>query len=70
MVRDCCVFIFTETWLNNNVPDSTIQLDGFSGCRVDRVTFEARHVVEGIVSTSVVPGAVISWWYPNTVGHR
>ncbi len=20
--RDCCVFVFTETWLNNNIPDS------------------------------------------------
>ncbi len=26
-VRDCCVFVFTEIWLNNSVPDCTIQLD-------------------------------------------
>ncbi len=25
--RDCCVFVFTETWLNDNIPDSTIQLN-------------------------------------------
>ncbi len=24
--RDCCVFVFTETWLNENIPDSAIQL--------------------------------------------
>ncbi len=26
-VRDCCVFVFTETWLNNSVPDCAIQLE-------------------------------------------
>ena len=26
-VRDCCVYVFTETWLHNNIPDSAIQLD-------------------------------------------
>ncbi len=26
-VRDCYVFVFTETWLNNSVPDCAIQLD-------------------------------------------
>ncbi len=26
-VRDCCAFVFMETWLNNSVPDCAIQLD-------------------------------------------
>ncbi len=34
--RDCCVFVFTETWLNDNILDSAIQLCGLSCCRADR----------------------------------
>ncbi len=34
--RDCCVFVFTETWLNDNIPDSAIQLHGLTCCRADR----------------------------------
>ncbi len=34
--RDCCVFVFTETWLNNNIPDSAIQLHGLNCYRADR----------------------------------
>ncbi len=34
--RDCCVFVFTETWLNDTIPDSAIQLHGLSCCRADR----------------------------------
>ncbi len=34
--RDCCVFVFTEKWLNDNIPDSAIQLHGHSCCRADR----------------------------------
>ncbi len=30
------MFVFTETWLNDNIPDSAIQLHGLSCCRVDR----------------------------------
>ncbi|KAI4877186.1 hypothetical protein NFI96_006968, partial [Prochilodus magdalenae] len=34
--RDCCVFVFTETWLSDRVPDTAIQLDGLALFRVDR----------------------------------
>ncbi len=34
--RDCCVFVFTETWLNDNIPDSAIQLHGLNCYREDR----------------------------------
>ncbi len=34
--RDCCVFVFTETWPNDNIPDSAIQLHGLTCCRADR----------------------------------
>ncbi len=39
-VRDCCVFVFTETWLNNSVPDCAIQLDQLTCYRADRVLVE------------------------------
>ncbi len=31
--RDCCVFVFTETWLNDNIPDSAIHLHGLSNAK-------------------------------------
>ncbi len=34
--RDCCVFVFTETWLNDNIPDSAIQLNKLTCYRADR----------------------------------
>ncbi|KAL0160672.1 hypothetical protein M9458_044397, partial [Cirrhinus mrigala] len=34
--RDCCVFVFTETWLNDKTPDSAIQLHGLTCCRAER----------------------------------
>ena len=37
-VRDCCVFIFTETWLTDKIPDSGIELAGLTLHRADRVT--------------------------------
>ncbi|KAI4894684.1 hypothetical protein NFI96_032406 [Prochilodus magdalenae] len=34
--RDCCVFVFTETWLSDRVPHAAIQLDGLASFRADR----------------------------------
>ncbi len=34
--KDCCVFVFTETWLNDNILDSAIQLHGLNCYRADR----------------------------------
>ncbi len=39
-VRDCCVFVFTETWLSNSVPDCTIQLDQLTCYQADRALVE------------------------------
>ncbi|KAL0153828.1 hypothetical protein M9458_050858 [Cirrhinus mrigala] len=36
-VEDCCVFVFTETWLSDSVPDRAIQLDQLTCYRADRV---------------------------------
>ncbi|GAA6075769.1 piezo-type mechanosensitive ion channel component 1-like, partial [Tachysurus ichikawai] len=35
-IRNCCVFVFTETWLSDRVPDTAIQLDGLTSFRADR----------------------------------
>ncbi len=34
--RDCCVICLTETWMSAMVPDSAIELTGFSVHRLDR----------------------------------
>ncbi|XP_036417071.1 NLR family CARD domain-containing protein 3-like [Colossoma macropomum] len=39
-VRDCCVFVFTETWLSNNILDHAIQLERLTCYRVDRALVE------------------------------
>lgn len=39
-VREGCVFVFTEKWLNNNIPDYAIQLDQLTCHRVDRALIE------------------------------
>ncbi len=36
--RECFVFVFTETWLNNNISDSAIQLHGLTCYRANRDT--------------------------------
>lgn len=36
----CCVSVFTETWLNNSIPDSAIQLDRLTCYRADRALTE------------------------------
>ncbi|KAK2919151.1 hypothetical protein Q8A73_003522 [Channa argus] len=34
--RDCCIFVFTETWLSDTVPEAAIQLDGLTVFHADR----------------------------------
>lgn len=36
-VRDCCVFVFTETWMTEKTPDCGIELVGLTLHRADRV---------------------------------
>ncbi|KAI4873044.1 hypothetical protein NFI96_028699 [Prochilodus magdalenae] len=35
--RECSILCFTESWLNQNVPDSHLHLNGFTTVRADRV---------------------------------
>uniref|UniRef100_A0A3P9LR30 Reverse transcriptase domain-containing protein n=1 Tax=Oryzias latipes TaxID=8090 RepID=A0A3P9LR30_ORYLA len=37
---ECCVFVFVETWLTDNVPDCAIQLAGLACFRADRMLVE------------------------------
>lgn len=34
--RDSCLMVFTETWLHPDVPNSFVELEGFSLVRADR----------------------------------
>ncbi|XP_076841985.1 NACHT, LRR and PYD domains-containing protein 3-like [Brachyhypopomus gauderio] len=36
VIADCSIMCFTETWLNEDVPDSTVHVDGFTLHRADR----------------------------------
>ncbi len=66
-VRDCCVFVFTETWLNNSVPDCTIQLDQLTCYRADRALVEGGKIpAAGFVFTSMMHGAATLLWSANT----
>ena len=35
-VSNCCMLVFTETWLNDNIPDSAVQLEQLTCYRADR----------------------------------
>ncbi|XP_068506162.1 uncharacterized protein [Syngnathus scovelli] len=35
-VRNCCVLVFTETWLSDNIPDSAVHLERLACYRADR----------------------------------
>lgn len=35
-MRDCCVIILTETWLNSSIPDDAVSMEGLTTFRSDR----------------------------------
>lgn len=37
-IKDCNIIVFTETWLNNFIPDSAIHVEGGTILRSDRAT--------------------------------
>ena len=41
-IRECCALIFTETWLSDSIPDSTIHLTAHSVHRGDRTVVSER----------------------------
>ncbi len=64
--RDCCVFVFTETWLNDNIPDSAIQLNIE---QTETQHFLVRAVVVACVFISKKNGVTMLQYYQNTVHH-
>ncbi|KAL7883389.1 hypothetical protein SRHO_G00010470 [Serrasalmus rhombeus] len=36
-IRECNIMIVTESWLNGDIPDTAVELDGRSMFRADRV---------------------------------
>ncbi|KAK0151949.1 hypothetical protein N1851_006689 [Merluccius polli] len=65
-IGDCCVLIFTETWLNADVPDSAIDMEGLTTFRADRSsalsdTKEALNTLYNSISelNSIHPDGVI-----------
>ncbi len=60
---DCCVFVFTETWLNDNIPDSAIQQHGLTSYREDRDSSLSGKALGGglCVCTSTKNGVTMLW---------
>ncbi len=52
--RDCCVFVFTETWLNDNIPDSAIQLNRLTCDPADRDTASHLYLYSAFNNTDCV----------------
>ena len=46
-VRDSCCLLLTETWLDNNVPDASMELTGYTMHRQDRNTDETGKACGG-----------------------
>ncbi len=55
--RECCVICLTETWMSAMVPDSAIELTGFSVHRSDRAK-ELTGKSGGVVSKSTTHGVM------------
>lgn len=64
-VGDCCVFIFTESWLNDNIPDSSIQLARLTCYCTNRVFMEG-----GKTLGNRGGGLHSAWWQNATVLHK
>ena len=46
-VSNCCVLLFTETWLNDNIPDSAVQLEQLTCYRADRALVNGGKTRDG-----------------------
>lgn len=47
-IRECCAYIFCETWLSQNVPDSAVQLETHSLHRGDRTGASGKTTGGGV----------------------
>lgn len=46
--RNCCVFAFTETWLDPSIPDCAVMLDNFTMYRQDRTEDSGKSCGGGV----------------------
>ena len=49
IVKDSCVLIFTETWLQASIPDSAVALDGRAAHRADRIKASGKQGGGGLL---------------------
>ncbi len=57
--KDCCIICLTETWMSAVVPDSAIELTGFSVHRsAERKSSQAKAEVGAFVSLSTTRGVM------------
>lgn len=55
--QELCLLVVTETWLQEDVSDSLVSLDGFSLVRADSNDNSGKSKVAALVSTSTTCGA-------------
>lgn len=65
-MRDCCVFVFTVTWLNDSIPDSAIQLDQLACYWADRALLEGGEILGGRVCVYIGD----AWCWDSVVVHK
>lgn len=65
--RDCCVFILPETWLNDNIPDSGIQLPRLTCYRVSAEGGKTRGGEFGFPPATLGAGTLLL--FLNTAHH-
>ena len=53
MIRDCCVLLITETWVNPLIPDMSIELAGYTA--QDRTESSGKNRGGGNLCTEIPP---------------
>ena len=59
--RDCCVYFFTETWLDSSIPDTVMTPPGFTLFRSDRILSDVdkeRGTIIGVWSIGCSHGPI------------
>lgn len=52
-MRNCCAYVLIETWINANITDTAVQLEGLMLDRADRVALEAGKTGGGRVAVYI-----------------
>lgn len=65
IAKDYCVFVLTQTWLNDSVLDHAVHLDHLTCYRVDRVLGDEGKTQVGFVFRSTMLGVAMLLWSSN-----